>query len=71
MPGKDYQVLDIDYAVAERCRAYTTQIKGLAVFYIASPFTILHVLSFSEAAYYAELLKLFTSLIETNLSILK
>jgi len=32
MLGKDYQVLDIDYAVAERRRADITQIKELATF---------------------------------------
>ena len=30
MFGKDYQVLDIDYAVAKRRRADITQIKELA-----------------------------------------
>ncbi len=53
MLGNDYQVLDIDEAVAERRRADITQIKGLVDSKAASPLTILGDLFPLESGYYA------------------
>jgi hypothetical protein len=48
MFGRDYQVLDIDYAVAERHPADITQIKELATLSAVSPLSVLSVLFLSE-----------------------
>gem|GEM_PF-1775627 len=53
MFGKDYQVLDIDYAVTERRRADITQNKELVDLNTTSSLTILGVLFLSDLFYCA------------------